>query len=103
MHKIAVLGDRESICGYASIGLECFSVTDKENALSVFSEISGEDYAVIFITEEYASLLKEEIDKIRDNVTPSVILIPGVRGNTGEGMAKINDSVIRAVGSALLD
>lgn len=103
MHKIAVLGDRESVCGYASIGLETHSVTDKNEALSVFSKISGEDYAVVFITEEYASLLKDEIDKIKDNVTPSVILIPGVRGNTGQGMQSINDSVIRAIGSALLD
>ena len=32
MHKVAVIGDYDSIYGFATIGLDTFPVTDSENA-----------------------------------------------------------------------
>ncbi len=103
MYKVAVLGDKESICGFASIGLETYPVIDKKQAQLLFRDLVKENYGIIYITEYYAQLLKEEIDRLKDNITPAVILIPGISGNTGEGMNSVSRSVERAVGSQLLD
>lgn len=103
MYKIAVLGDRESICGFACLGVETVAVYGENNAKEQFSRLVDEDYAVIYITEYYAEMLKAEISALENGVTPAVILIPGVKGNTGKGMENIGKAVERAVGSLILD
>ncbi len=103
MYKVAVLGDKDSVCGFACLGLETVAVYDETQAKNEFRRLVSEGYAVIYITEYFAKILENEISKISDSVTPAVILIPGVSGNTGEGLMNINKSVERAVGSSILD
>lgn len=103
MYKMAVLGDRESICGFACLGVETAVVYDEKEAKEQFSRLVKESYAVIYITEYYAEKLKDEISFLESSVTPAVILIPGVRDNTGKGMENIGRTVEKAVGSLILD
>ncbi len=103
MYKIAVLGDKESICGFACLGAETVTVYDEVTAKREFDRLLKESYGVIYVTEQYAEILKEEITLTEKAVTPAVILIPGVRGNTGKGMESIGKAVERAVGSLILD
>ena len=103
MYKgVAVIGDRDSIYGFASIGLNVFPVSGKEDGEQTFKKLCKGDYAVIYITEALAALLENVIEKAAENVTPAVILIPGVYGNTGSGMAAVSKSVEKAVGSDIL-
>lgn len=59
MYKIAVLGDRDSIYGFAALGLSVFPAEDGAQGARMFrrlSEQEGEDrYAVIYITEALAA------------------------------------------------
>lgn len=103
MSKIAVFGDRDSVCGFACLGIETVTVIDENQAKTAFKRMINDNYAVIYITEHYAEILKTEISKLADCVTPCIILIPGVTGNTGEGIKNINKSVEKAVGSLILD
>ena len=36
MYKVAVLGDRDSIYGFAALGLDTFPVTDPEEAAKTY-------------------------------------------------------------------
>lgn len=103
MYKMAVLGDRESICGFACLGVETAVVYGEKEAKEQFSRLVNENYAVIYITEYYAEMLKDEISPYESSATPAVILIPGVKGNTGKGMENISKAVERAVGSLIFD
>ena len=102
MYKIAAIGDKDSIYGFASIGLRIFPADDARTTIQLLRELSEEDYAVIFLTERLAALLGDELDRYRERPVPAVILIPGVSGNTGEGMRSISRSVEQAVGSDIL-
>ena len=102
MYKIAAMGDKDSITGFASIGLEIYPVTDPREALRELRRMSEEDYAVVFVTEALSSLLGAELDRYRERAVPAVILIPGVSGNTGEGLRSISRSVEQAVGSDIV-
>lgn len=103
MFKIAVIGDRDSVSAFACLGWDTFFITDKISGEKKLKELARENYAVIYITEALASVIGEEIDKYKDCITPAIILIPGVSGNTGEGMSSVLRSVERAVGSQLPD
>ena len=62
----------------------------------------ADDYAVIFITEDLAIALSEEIARYKDNPLPAIIPIPGVDGNFGIGISNVKKSVERAVGADIL-
>ena len=102
MYKIAVLGEYDSIYGFAALGLDTYPVTDPEEAAKVLHRLAGGKYAVIYITEALAALLGHEIEKYRLEKTPAILQIPGVSGNTGDGVRCVKQFVEQAVGSDIL-
>ncbi len=102
MYKIAVLGDRDSIYGFAALGLETFPVTETEEAAKKLKSLAEGEYAVIYITEALQAKLEVELDKYRTSHLPAIIPIPGVSGNTGMGMLNVKKSVEQAVGSDII-
>ncbi len=102
MYKIAVMGDRDSIYGFAALGLTPFPVGDTERAVKTLRDLAEDNYAVIYITEALAEAIEDEIDKYRERKLPAIILIPGVSGNTGKGISAVKKSVEQAVGSDII-
>lgn len=102
MYKIAVLGDYDSIYGFATLGLDTFPVTDPAEAVKKLHQLCSGDYAVIYMTEGLAAKIEHEIEKYKEQTIPAIILIPGVSGNTGKGIEGVKKSVEQAVGSDIL-
>jgi len=104
MLKIAVLGGRETVMGFKALGLDVFPVSGDEEAKAVFHKLTGEDaeYAIIYVEENLAAGLSDDIDKFKDSPTPAVILIPGRDGPLGLGQSALQAAVERAVGSNIL-
>lgn len=103
MYKIAAIGDRDSIYGFASLGVSIFPVDDNLEAVRTIRKIADSGYAVIFITEKLASQISNELDRYKDEPLPAIIPIPGINGNTGIGMKQVSGFVERAVGSDIVN
>lgn len=102
MYKIAVIGDYDSIYGFAALGLDTFPVSGAEETEKSFTKLAAGEYAVIYITEAAAEQIGSVIAKYKESLLPSVILIPGISGNTGKGVEGVKKSVEQAVGSDIL-
>ena len=103
MYKVAVLGDRDSIYGFAALGLDTYPVTEHAEAVRTLKMLAeGKKYAVIYITESLQNELETEIDRYGADYLPAIIPIPGVTGNTGKGIQSVKKSVERAVGSDII-
>lgn len=102
MYKIAVIGDYDSIYGFATLGLSICAVKTKEQAKEKLHQLAQGKYGIIYITEAIAYELKDEIEKYKQQVTPAIIQIPGVSGNTAAGVQGVKDTVEKAVGSDIL-
>ena len=102
MYKIAVMGAYDSIYGFAALGLNTFPVEGHDDGRRLLHQLSESGYGVIYITEALAAQLEEEIDRYKTRMTPAIILIPGVSGNTGKGVESVKKSVEQAVGSDIL-
>ena len=104
LYKAAVMGDWDSIYGFGALGLDTYrcDAMEDEEAARTLRRLAGGGYAVIYITEALAARIEGEIERYRAQLTPAVILIPGVFGNTGAGMAAVHKSVEQAVGSDIL-
>ena len=55
MYKIAVMGDRESIYGFAALGMTTFVTDDGESAAGTLKKLAHNDYGIIYITEALAA------------------------------------------------
>ena len=102
MSKIAVMGDYDSIYGFASLGLEIIDVNDDEEAVKILRRLADSDYAVVYITEELALRIREELDLYSGRITPAIVFIPVSKGNTCLGIAMVKTSVERAFGSDII-
>lgn len=101
-YKIAVLGDRDSVMGFRALGLDTFSADSAEEARPILNRLAKEQYAVVYLTEQYAQHLQAELERYKDRLTPAIILIPGKEGSLGIGMANVKRAVERAVGADIL-
>ena len=102
LNGIAVVGDYDSIYGFAALGLNIFPVENAEDAVRTLKNLAGNDYGIIYVTEEVAAAAERQIEKYRTVMTPAIIQIPGVKGNTGDGIRAVRRSVEQAVGSDIL-
>ena len=102
MYKIAVMGDADSILGFKALGLDVYPVESVDEAKSTIHRLAKESYAVVYLTEQLAAGMEEDVDRYKDELTPAIILIPGKDGSLGIGMANIKNAVERAVGADIL-
>ena len=102
MLKAAVMGDYDSIYGFGALGLDIYPADDKAEAAHLLRKLAGGEDPIIYITEALAGQIEEEIEKYKEMVTPAIILIPGVLGNTGAGVQGVKDSVEQAIGSDIV-
>ncbi len=102
MSRIGVIGDRESIVGFRAVGLEVFPAEDGQEARKTVRNLAENDYAIIYITEDLAIQIENEIDRYKDERLPAIIVIPGKDGASGSGMRNVKEAVKRAVGADIL-
>ena len=103
MYKAAVIGDGASVSGFAALGLSVFRETEPDKITKLISRLAANDFAVIYITEPAAALVSDTIAKYRSSKLPSIVLIPAIEGNTGDGMRALHEAVEKAVGSDILN
>jgi len=96
--KIAAIGDRQSVQGFAALSIDVYPATSERNIRRLINTLAGDKYAIIFITEQAASLVGETIEKYNTQPFPAIIPIPGNQGTLGLGMETIRKNVEKAIG-----
>lgn len=103
MYKIGIIGERDSVLGFMSLGFSVHEAKDADEAArTLHTIVSTGEYAIIFVVENYAEKIAEDIARYRDNPLPAIISLPGQSGNTGYGLAAIKNAVERAVGTDIV-
>ena len=103
MSKIGMIGDRDAVLGFMALGFSVHEISSaEEGAKLLHALVKSGEYAILFITENYAAALEDEISKYKDLPLPAIISLPGREGSTGYGMNLIKDAVERAVGADIL-
>lgn len=103
MYKIGIIGRRDTVLAFMALGFSVHEAESVEDAIKKLHKLarSGE-YAVLFLSEDFAALMQEETDKYKDQPLPALIPIPAQNGSTGYGRNSIRSAVERAVGADIL-
>ena len=70
MYKIAVVGDRDSVLGFQALGLSVFPVETAEEARRVIHATAKEAYAIIYLTEQLGTQLKDLLAQYEKELAP---------------------------------
>lgn len=102
MPEIMILGDEETVAGFAALGLETRAVEAETQQVSeALKDILEANIALLCVTESLAQVLGPELQRLMRRETPAILLIPGTTGNTGQGRRQMDESIRRAVGASL--
>lgn len=99
--KIAVLGDSDITLAFKAIGMDVYNANSVGEA-SEKLKLLARNYSVIFITEDLAVQIEEQIQKFRSRTYPVIIPIPSSKGATGYGVAGVKKDVEKAIGTDIL-
>ena len=102
MHKIGVIGDRDSVLGFKAVGLEVFPVAGVQEGERVLRRLAEQQYAVVYVTEQLAADITKAIEEYNGRIFPAIIPVPGNRGALGIGVQGLKKTVERAVGADIL-
>ena len=103
MYKIAIIGDRDSVLGFMALGFATFEAQNASDAAKILHSIAkDESYAVIFIVEDLAEQIVDDMAKYKDMPLPAIVSIPGRAGSNGFGMNAVRSAVERAVGADII-
>lgn len=99
MPKIAVIGRRDYIGGFAGAGTFIFPVETIEDVRQAFDDILSGDYAIIFLAEGFAAPLEETLTKLREKPFPIVTLIPDTQESLGLAKTALSANIRKAIGA----
>jgi V/A-type H+-transporting ATPase subunit F len=102
MHKIGVIGDRDSAMPFKLFGFEVVYAIAGEQVRETIEAMAQRGFGVIFITEAASELAAETIERYKTEMMPAIILIPSHQGTKGIGLKEIQENVERAVGQNIL-
>lgn len=102
MLKAAVIGSSESVKGFGALGLKAYPTDDPQQAVRTIAALAEGEYGVIYVTEGLYTQIEPHLARYQESLTPAIIPIPGVSGNTGVGMRNVSKSVEKAVGSDII-
>jgi len=101
-HKIAVVGDKDSVLPFKIIGFDVFPVNTSQKARQTIDSLAEENYGVIYLTEAIAKDIPDTIKRYDARVQPAIILIPNHKGSLDIGKERIQKNVEKAVGQNIL-
>lgn len=102
-HKIGIIGSHEEILGFKTLGLVPLAVREKDEVIKKLDEcIEKKEFAVVFVVENWAEQVEEELLERSRGALPAVVTIPGYAGSKGMGEKKLRRIVEQAVGSDIL-
>ncbi|MGO4937790.1 V-type ATP synthase subunit F [Fundicoccus sp. Sow4_H7] len=101
-HKIAVIGDKDSVLAFKMLGFEVFFASDASQASKQLEELAKENYGIIFLTEQLGIHMPEVLERYNERITPAIILIPNRTGTNNFGEERFANDVERAVGIKLV-
>ncbi len=101
-YTIAAIGDWNSVMGFRALGLDTYPVSSPDEAREEIKRLAKTDCAVIYLTETLARSMDDVLERYKDELRPTIILIPGREGSLGIGRDKIQEAIERAVGADIL-
>jgi len=102
-YKVAIIGSQDAVLGFKAVGVDAMAVKTKAEAEEKVKQVyEAENYATLFITEDWIDQIRDFLDELPAKALPAIVAVPSQAGSTGAGLANLKKIVEQAVGSDIL-
>lgn len=102
MHRLAIIGDTDSVLAFRAVGFDTF-LTEARNAPDLLKEkYNSGTYAAIFLSETLAGKMEEQLAEYDKKPFPAVGILPLGRIREMVGTHRMKKISIRATGTDIL-
>jgi len=100
--KYSIIGDEDTVLGFAMVGIAGKVATNSQEAMSAFETmIKNKEISIIIITEKIADMIRATVNKYLFTVSfPLIVEIPDRHGRDA-GRPGIKQTVNNAIGIKL--
>ena len=103
MLKIVIIGEKNDILPYQSIGGEIEPVKTTADTVSALRKTAqNPQVAIILITENMAEQCLDTITELRSKTNKTITIIPTEQGSRHTSIIELNKEISRAVGVDIL-
>jgi V/A-type H+-transporting ATPase subunit F len=102
MHKIGIVGNKDSILGFKALGVQVFPVDEASDVENTLKTMVQDGFSLIYVTEKAAQKAESLIHGYRSSVLPIIISVPDHSGSLGLGMQSLKETTIKAIGADIL-
>jgi V/A-type H+-transporting ATPase subunit F len=102
MHKIGIVGNKDSILGFKALGVQVFPVDEAGDVENTLKTMVDDGFSLIYVTEKAAQKAEAFIHDHRGSVLPIIISVPDHSGSLGLGMQSLKETTIKAIGADIL-
>ncbi len=102
MSNVAIIGEKEIIIGYSLIGLKLFPVIDGNEAKIALDKCIQDNFSLVFITDDIAQLIIEEIEKYQKISPTSICILPNRIKDSGLTLKLLKKNIEKAVGTDIM-
>jgi V/A-type H+-transporting ATPase subunit F len=96
-----VIGDEDTVLGFALAGVEGTEVSSADEAATAFDNVLGGDAGIVIITERVADMIRSRVDSyVLSERFPLILEIPGPEGRSAE-RPSVRELVNQAIGMNL--
>jgi V/A-type H+-transporting ATPase subunit F len=103
MSNIAIIGEKEIVIGFSLIGFQLFPVSDSSEAKEALEKCTTDgNCSIVFITDNIAQLLIDEIEKYQRISPISICILPDRIQDSKLNIEILRKNVEKAVGTDIL-
>ena len=99
MAKVGALGRRADTAVFHALGVDTAFAETAQEAEAAFDALLRGDYAVLYVSEEWFTLLRERVAALAEQALPAVLLLPGRKGGGSVAAQALEEAGKRAVGA----
>lgn len=96
---MAVIADSDSVLAFRAIGFDTYLVSPDNAAEELEKQCESGKYAVIFLSENLAEKLEDELAKYDKIPLPAICIIPIDIGKKDVGFSRLQKLSIKATGT----
>lgn len=103
MYKIVIIGEKEDILPYQSIGVEILPVKTIHETISLLNTTAKDpSVGIILITETMAGPCPDAVSEVRNKTAKAVTIVPAGHKSGDTSTTAFNRTIARAVGMDIL-
>ncbi len=102
-NQIAVVGDKDSILGFKTIGFDTYEITkaDENQIKQMIIAILRKNYKIVYLTENYYLICEKELDDfLRNKQYPILTVIPTTSEDKDIAFNSMKKLVEKALGGS---